>query len=129
MKTRYSKQRELIYNHLKLQCNHPTAELIYADLKTGNPELSLGTVYRNLNFLAENNLIKKLDVGSQSIHFDADMTAHYHFVCTTCHKIYDISANITDEVCKKGQSATNHLIEDASIVFTGICEECQKKNN
>lgn len=52
-KTRYSKQRELIYENLKARCDHPTAEAIYSDLKKDNPGLSLGTVYRNLNFLAD----------------------------------------------------------------------------
>ena len=56
--TRYSKQRELIYQNLKNRCDHPTAEKIYSDLKIDNPELSLGTVYRNLNFLVKVNKIR-----------------------------------------------------------------------
>ena len=51
-KTRYSKQRELIYENLKARCDHPTAEIIYTELKKDNPSLSLGTVYRNPSFLA-----------------------------------------------------------------------------
>ena len=80
-KTRYSKQRELIYENLKARCDHPTAETIYTELKKDNPGLSLGTVYRNLNFLAEAKLIRKLDVGQTTVHFDADLSAHHHFIC------------------------------------------------
>ena len=49
-KTRYSKQRELIYENLKARCDHPTAEAIYSDLKKDNPGLSLGTVIVILTF-------------------------------------------------------------------------------
>ena len=58
-KTRYSKQRELIYENLKARCDHPTAEAIYSDLKKDNPGLSLGTVYRNLNFWSNNRPFRR----------------------------------------------------------------------
>ncbi len=89
-KTRYSKQRELIYENLKARCDHPTAEIIYTELKKDNPSLSLGTVYRNLNFLADAKMIRKLDVGQTIVHFDADLSAHHHFICNECQQVYDI---------------------------------------
>ena len=95
-KTRYSKQRELIYENLKARCDHPTAETIYTELKKDNPGLSLGTVYRNLNFLAEAKLIRKLDVGQTSVHFDADLSAHHHFICKECQQVFDIIYVITN---------------------------------
>ena len=90
-KTRYSKQRELIYENLKARCDHPTAEAIYSDLKKDNPGLSLGTVYRNLNFLADAKMIRKLDVGQTIVHFDGDISDHYHFICNECNQVFDIT--------------------------------------
>lgn len=128
-KTRYSKQRELIFENLKSRYDHPTAETIYSDLKIEHPGLSLGTVYRNLNFLADAGLIQKLDVGHQMVHFDADMHPHYHFICEHCHNVYDIEANLNDTVSNEIQSLTKHQIKDVNMIFTGVCQHCQNKKN
>lgn len=128
-KTRYSKQRELIYENLKNRFDHPTAETIYSSLKADNPELSLGTVYRNLNFLSDSKRIRKLDVGHQTIHFDADLHPHYHFICDSCHQVYDIDANIHETICNDIQARTVHQVKDANITFTGICEHCKQEES
>ena len=116
-KTRYSKQRELIYENLKARCDHPTAEAIYSDLKKDNPGLSLGTVYRNLNFLADAKMIRKLDVSD-----------HYHFICNECNQVFDITYH-DENISNVVQEHTKHHIEKTDIVFSGICEECLKKKN
>lgn len=128
-KTRYSKQRELIYQNLKNRCDHPTAEAIYSDLKQEHAGLSLGTVYRNLNFLADAKLIQKLDVGHQMVHFDADMHPHYHFICDNCHHVFDIEADISDIVSNEIQPTTKHQIQSVNITFTGVCMHCRDKEN
>ena len=122
-KTRYSKQRELIYENLKARCDHPTAEIIYTELKKDNPSLSLGTVYRNLNFLADAKMIRKLDVGQTIVHFDADLSAHHHFICNECQQVYDIFYD--DEVISNdAQKQTEHRIERTDLVFSGTCKKC-----
>ncbi|MFQ8705170.1 MAG: transcriptional repressor [Thomasclavelia sp.] len=122
-KTRYSKQRELIYKNLKARCDHPTAEIIYTELKKDNPGLSLGTVYRNLNFLADAKMIRKLDVGQTTVHFDADLSAHHHFICNECQQVYDIFYD--DEVISNdAQKQTEHRIERTDLVFSGTCKKC-----
>ena len=123
--TRYSKQRELIYENLKARCDHPTAEIIYTELKKDNPSLSLGTVYRNLNFLADAKMIRKLDVGQTIVHFDADLSAHHHFICNECQQVYDIFYN--DEIISNdAQRQTDHRIEKTDLVFSGTCKNCLK---
>lgn len=124
-KTRYSKQRELIYENLKARCDHPTAEIIYTELKKDNPSLSLGTVYQNLNFLADAKMIRKLDVGQTIVHFDADLSAHHHFICNECQQVYDIFYN--DEIISNdAQRQTDHRIEKTDLVFSGTCKNCLK---
>lgn len=125
-KTRYSKQRELIYSNLMARHDHPTAEAIYRDLKKDHPELSLGTVYRNLNFLADNKRIRKLDVGQKMVHFDGDLSNHHHFICSKCKKVFDI--NFQDEQIRMVvRQQTNHQIDKVEIVFSGVCESCLMK--
>lgn len=70
VKVRYSKQRELILSNLRNRRDHPTAEMIYQDLKADYPNLSLGTVYRNLNQLCQTRQINRLDIGDPMIRFD-----------------------------------------------------------
>lgn len=124
-KTRYSKQRELIYQNLKARCDHPTAEIIYTDLKKDNPGLSLGTVYRNLNFLVTSKLIRKLDVGQVTVHFDADLSNHHHFICNHCQQVFDIAYDDT-HIKNDVQKQTEHQIEKIELVFSGICKDCLK---
>ncbi|WP_455684334.1 Fur family transcriptional regulator [Thomasclavelia sp.] len=122
-KTRYSKQRELIYENLKARYDHPTAEIIYTELKKDHPGLSLGTVYRNLNFLADAKMIRKLDVGQTTVHFDADLSAHHHFICNECQQVYDIFYD--DELISNDvQKQTEHRIERTDLVFSGTCKNC-----
>lgn len=127
-KTRYSKQRELIYKNLKARCDHPTAEIIYTELKKDNPGLSLGTVYRNLNFLADAKLIRKLDVGQTTVHFDADLSAHHHFICNECQQVFDIIYD-DERISNDVQKETEHQIEKVNLVFSGICKNCLKSKN
>ena len=122
LKTRYSKQREWVYNTLKMRCDHPTAEDIYADLKKTHPSLSLATVYRNLNILLQENRIHKLQVGDQSIRYDADIHDHFHFICNTCHTIYDMETTSISLFTLPSK----HQIIDTDIIFRGICQRCRK---
>lgn len=123
VKIRYSKQRELILHNLKNRHDHPTAEMIYQDLKTEHPNLSLGTVYRNLNQLYQTNQINRLDIGDSTIRFDGNVNPHMHFICEQCGAIYDI--DIDEKIIKK-HLQKNHLhhMKTISIQMTGICHHC-----
>lgn len=127
IKIRYSKQRELILNNLKERYDHPTAEMIYQDLKVVHPHLSLGTVYRNLSQLVDTKQIKKLDLGDTMVHYDGNIHPHMHFICTCCQTIYDLDNN--DESIKKQlESRYNHRIDIMDINMSGICEKCLSKD-
>ena len=80
----YSKQREIIYNTLKSNPIHPTAETVHSLLRETNPNISLATVYRNLNQLSDIGEIKKIDGLESSSHYDHQTHAHYHFICNIC---------------------------------------------
>ena len=91
MKTlKYSRQRESIKACLMARHDHPTADALYTSIREEYPNISLGTVYRNLNLLVELGEIQKLTCGDGADHFDADTTPHYHFVCRDCGQVYDL---------------------------------------
>ena len=79
---KYSRQRELILKTLKENCIHPTAEQLYELIRREEPTVSLATVYRNLNLLAENGMVKKIEGLDGTAHFDHQTFDHYHFICT-----------------------------------------------
>lgn len=123
MKIRYSRQRELILSNLKNRHDHPTAEMIYQDLKADYPNLSLGTVYRNLNQLCQTKQINRLDLGDPMIRFDGKIEPHMHFICEKCGRIYDIEADDTF-IKKQLQKTHNHQIKMINIHMTGTCYHC-----
>ncbi len=124
----YSKQRELILKTLQENPVHPTADYIYSVLKKELPTISLATVYRNLNQLAEQGKIKKIEGLDGSSHFDHTIHNHYHFVCIKCNKIYDIPYEVAKDIEQKVSAMTGLKITDHDISFKGICTACQHKN-
>ena len=87
MKRRQTIQRIKILEYLEGVKTHPTAETIYREVKKELPTITLATVYRNLNLLADEGKIVKLEINNE-YHFDADRSNHQHGVCKKCGKIY-----------------------------------------
>lgn len=125
----YSKQRELILTTLKENVVHPSAENIYRLLKPANPAISLATVYRNLNKMADMGIIKKIEGLEASDHFDHNTHEHYHLLCVKCNRIYDISSDVAPQVCKIVTEDLGFEVLEHEINFRGICPECKNTDN
>ncbi len=124
---RYSRQRESIQDYLNTHRTHPTAEAVYLGLKKKFPNISLGTVYRNLNYLADVGEILRISSVSGPDRYDGNVSPHYHFICTSCGKVLDIDMEpqtMLNELANERFEGvvTNHLTH-----FFGLCPEC--KNN
>jgi len=126
MKFRRSRQRESILELLKSTKTHPTASWIYDKLKIEFPRLSLGTVYRNLNILTEQGLIKKIDCGSTFDRFEANNHPHYHFICEQCNSVFDLETTVMKNLEEKLPGLENFTVQRHMIEFFGICEHCKK---
>ena len=122
----YSKQGEQIYETLLNNVVHPSAEYIYDILRQANSNISLATVYRNLNKMAQIGRIKKINGLEDRAHFDHNTFEHYHFICRKCGRIYDIPCDIAPDIIKKAQEETGFKIASHDIVFNGICRECSE---
>ncbi|HHU91622.1 MAG TPA: transcriptional repressor [Halanaerobiaceae bacterium] len=127
-KHRMTKQRKLILEVLRSTDSHPTADWIYEQVKKEIPNISLGTVYRNLRLLSEMNKISVLDFGSSYSRFDGNPHNHYHFICNNCEQIFDIEMPFNERLNEKINNETPFLVENHRIDFTGLCPECQNKN-
>lgn len=92
------------------------------------PSLSLATVYRNLNQLAENGIIRRIDGLDGSVHFDHNLCKHYHFICTKCNKVYDVVYDIAPDLADKVLAETGLFVESFDISLKGICPNCKKNN-
>jgi Fe2+ or Zn2+ uptake regulation protein len=111
---------ELLQNTEK----HPSADWIYDQLKREFPNLSMGTVYRNLNILMDQGLVRKLEFGSTFDRFDARTEHHYHFICEQCGKIVDLDITVDAGLEEQARKATGYLIRWHRIEFFGLCDEC-----
>ncbi len=128
MKLKYSKQREAIKEYLYSTHEHPTAENVYENIRAIFPNISLGTVYRNLSLLADIGEIKKVSSPGGPDRFDAEMRAHHHFTCTECGKIYDIYDDDNIDLAPTLLKGFKGTISGQEVQFYGICPECCKKN-
>lgn len=118
---RYSRQRELILHALRSTREHPTAEMLYQSLKPDNPNLSLGTVYRNLNLLSAEGAIVRMSFPVER--FDADVSPHPHFSCRCCGRVYDLELPYDPELDRR-VSQLGHQVSGHDLVFTGVCAQC-----
>lgn len=121
----YSRQRDIILETLKENVVHPTAEYLYDILK--DKGISLATLYRNLNQLADKGIIKKIDGLETSSHFDHNIHEHYHFICDKCKRVFDVPFEIAPDVAIKTEQKTGFTVKGYDIAIHGICNECKER--
>lgn len=121
---KFSKQREMILNQVKDFPIHPTADQVYTALKSDNPNLSLGTVYRNLNLLSDMGMLLKIRIADGSDRFDGRTDRHYHMICEKCEKVYDIELDILENLPCMINSQSGHTLTEVTLTLKGICKSC-----
>ncbi len=122
---KYSKQREAIYEFLNSRLDHPSADTVYENVKKEFPNISLGTVYRNLNLLVEIGRAVRIVTKNGFDRFDAKIAPHYHFICGDCGCIKDLQIQPISNVESQANALTDDVILGHEINFLGICEECK----
>ncbi len=119
----YSRQREAILNVLCSTKSHPTAAWIYEKVRETIPNISLGTVYRNLGVLESEGHIRKIPVGDNHEHFDGDISHHSHFYCKSCEQIIDIFIE-TEDSRTMVEKETGARVDSYTYTFSGVCKKC-----
>lgn len=126
MTLKYSRQRETIKDFLSNRNDHPTADMVYINVRKSYPNISLGTVYRNLTLLADIGEIARLRVGDGADHFDADTSPHYHFICQRCGGIEDLEMVQASNMASKAMECFDGQIDGFVAYFYGKCSSCLK---
>ena len=124
-KRRFSKQRECILEALKNTKSHPSANSIYEMVRQQIPNISLGTVYRNLSELNADGAVLKIDAGDGVEHYDGCNTPHYHLFCKKCNSVSDIELDYNTPLDTAARNASGAEIEYHSVIFAGTCRECK----
>lgn len=124
MALKYSRQREVIKEFVYSRHDHPTADDVYVNIRKKFPNISLGTVYRNLTLLSDMGEIRRLRVGDGVDHFDADTTPHNHFICSECGCVIDLEMENIDFITKAAGKHFSGEIKGHTTYFYGYCESC-----
>ena len=121
---KHSRQRDSIREFLMTRKDHPTADIVYTNVRKQDPNISLGTVYRNLTLLADIGEINRLRVGDGVDHFDADTSPHYHFVCTECGSVTDLEMDSIESIIEVAGANFEGHIQGHVTHFYGTCSHC-----
>ena len=121
---RNSRQRMLVYDAVKASHEHPNAEEVYQVVKQRLPDISLGTVYRNLKQLAEEGLIKSVGVVDGQERFDARISPHSHFVCNQCGAVLDLPNCVSEETIVPFGQEYGFVVQSYEVHIYGTCREC-----
>lgn len=121
---KHSKKREAILEALRCAKDHPSAEMLYSRLKGTYPDLSLGTVYRNLAFFINDGEITSVGAVAGQERYDADTSPHAHFICRLCGRVLDVETPALERMDEAVERETGGRVLSHALSFTGECAEC-----
>ena len=128
--TKHFHKRDAILNCLRQTKAHPSAEMLFTQLKPQIPDLAMGTVYRNLTLFKKQGLVSSVATVSGVERFDATTTPHVHFICTHCDAVIDLDEmQVPATLSSAAASCCGGQVSGCQLSFTGICRECQKERN
>ena len=120
---RYSRQRDVVYQTLQQTDTHPDAQWVYTKVRQTIPNISLGTVYRNLKELCDCGMVKRISASNNVERFDSRTSTHGHFVCNCCGNITDIFDSKVSLEC------SGCLVDSVEVMVYGTCSQCAKGGN
>ncbi len=123
---RLTNQRQVILEELRKVTSHPTASEVYDMVRKRLPRIGLGTVYRNLELLADCKTIQKVDVGGMQKRFDGNPSPHYHIRCLGCGRVDDVHMDTVDAMEAEAADTSGYQILGHHVEFTGFCGKCRE---
>ncbi len=124
MERRHTIQKDLVLNTVRQLKRHLTADEVYACIKKDHPNIGKGTVYRNLGILAEEGLIRKVEVPEGPDRFDFTLKDHYHIRCVKCGQVSDVDMEILPDLIQRIRDTHGMQFLDYDIFFRGLCPAC-----
>ena len=126
-KIRMTKQRRAILGEIRKSKSHPTADEIYKAVKKKIFNISLGTIYRNLEILSKEGLIRKIELVHTQRRYDGNMKNHYHILCTECGRVDDLITKEVGSIEELLDVRSNYKISGYKLKFFGLCPDCKNK--
>jgi Fur family transcriptional regulator, ferric uptake regulator len=121
---RNTRQRQIILEEISKLCTHPTAEELYEIVRKRLPHISLGTVYRNLEFLARTGEIQEIGHSGSQKRFDPNTKNHHHVRCVLCDRVDDVTMDETKKLLGMSKNKTEYQILTYRLEYLGICPSC-----
>ena len=126
--SKHFRKRDAILACLRSTKVHPSAEWVFAQLKPSIPDLSLGTVYRNLALFRQQGQIISVGTVNGVERYDGNPRPHVHFICTDCSAVLDLDEmTVPDSLVHKAAGSTGGAVRECHLTFTGSCENCINK--
>ncbi len=125
---RETRQREAILRVLINTKAHPTADWIYEEGRKEIPNISKGTVYRNLQVLQEDGAVTELNLNGTVSRFEAKQDSHYHFRCERCGRVFDLDEPVNNKLDERVAKRTGFTVSHHQLEFRGLCKDCQRKS-
>ena len=122
---RHTIQNNLVLEAVRAMDFHPTAQQVYDSIAAGYPGISRGTVYRNLNQLADEGIIRRVQVANAPDRFDHTAYNHAHFKCSNCGAVCDYA--LSRGVEPEDSLNPGLTVSDYDLVFSGVCSLCGAK--
>ena len=127
---KHFRKRDAILTCLRQTTVHPSAEWIYTQLKPEIPDLSMGTVYRNLTLFKEKGMIVSVGTVKGVERFDGNTDPHVHFFCNECGAVLDLTGLcVPEELNVAAAAETGGQVGTCQLTFTGVCRECRELLN
>jgi Fur family peroxide stress response transcriptional regulator len=123
--SRRSRQRDTILRVVMDSKSHPRADWVYDQVRQEIPNISLGTVYRNLRSLAKSGEIRQLDIADGTSRFDGNTDSHYHFRCERCGRIFDLDEPVDQSISQRVAKNTGFKVYRQRMELIGLCNACQ----
>ncbi len=120
-------QRLAIYKILMETSKHPTAEVIFGELQSQYPTMSLATVYKTIEVLKEMGLVSSLNVGEDSFRYDANMEPHIHMICQECNEVTDLFGMDLSALNAAAEEKSGYQVVEHQVYLYGSCAECIRR--
>lgn len=126
--TKRFRKRDAILQYLRSVTDHPSAEKVFAALKADIPDLSIGTVYRNLNLFKQQGLAVSAATVNGIERFDGLTQPHAHFICRECDAVIDLmDMDVPDSLKAAAEQVSGGQVAACQLSFLGTCQECLAK--
>jgi Fur family peroxide stress response transcriptional regulator len=125
---KHSRKREAVLEKIRSTTSHPSAVWVYEELRKDIPDLSLGTVYRNISVFKDEGLIVSVGVVNGQERFDGNISEHTHFICVDCGDVLDVDAELDQSCTAKIEAEHGVDVLFRQLTFYGRCSRCANKN-